>query len=308
MLTLDAVSKTFGAVRAVDALSFEVNPGEIFALLGPNGAGKSTTLRMIAGIIDPDEGRIIRSHPFTNDRLQDAARMSYMPEERGLYRDISIADTILYFGRLRGLSPEQARSAARYWLERFEIADRVKEKLNALSKGNQQKVQFITAILHNPALAILDEPFSGFDPINQELFSDVIRELRNTGMAILLSAHQMDLVERIADRILLLRNGKTARFGTIDEFRRQASASERVKLVYQEVPDAEVLAELANLGSVSHDGTTVSVAYAETVLLHPILEIAGRAGHLVRVHTEHLSLHQLYLASFETDTAKSPSA
>jgi len=301
MLTLESVTKTFGTVRAVDALSFDVQPGEIFALLGPNGAGKTTTLRMIAGIIDPDEGRILRGHPFTNDRLQDAARMSYMPEERGLYRDISIADTILYFAKLRGMSAEEARSAARYWLERFGLLDRVKEKLSALSKGNQQKVQFITAILHRPALAILDEPFSGFDPINQELFSSVIRELRDQGTGILLSAHQMDLIERIADRILLLRAGKTARFGTIDDFRKQARAAERIHFIYAEAPDSQILSEISSIGTATQDGTTVDVSFSDVNQLPSIVNIAQRAGHLIHIRSEQMSLHQLYLESFEAN-------
>lgn len=303
MLHLDSVTKSFGAVRAVDNLSFDVQKGEIFALLGPNGAGKSTTLRMITGILEPDSGTIRRGAPFQNNRLLDAALMAYMPEERGLYREVRISDTIIYFGKLRGMSEQQAREAARYWLDRLELRDRVGEKLAALSKGNQQKVQFIATILHRPALAILDEPFSGFDPINQELFSAVIRELRDEGTTILLSAHQMDLVERIADRILLMREGSAARYGTLEEFRKQAGAAYRVRLTWSEIPTPDTMALLTQFGTVKTSGVTAEVACDDNSGLSALLSLASQSGSLTGVHTEQVSLHQLYLDSFAGDAS-----
>lgn len=213
MLHLDSVTKTYATVVAVDGLGFQVRKGEVFALLGPNGAGKTTTIRMIMGILEPDSGRI------DMDGGLHRSRLGYLPEERGLYQDVSVAETLLYLGSLRSHDRAALKARAKAWLERFDLYDRRNEKVSTLSKGNQQKVQFIASILHQPDLAVLDEPFSGFDPINQEMISACIRELADAGMTILLSAHQMQLVERLADRILLMNRGKEYVSGTMAEIR-----------------------------------------------------------------------------------------
>ena len=205
-LAIDRVEKRYATVQAVAGVSFDVSPGEAVALLGPNGAGKTTLLRMLVGITRPDSGRILWEG-VERDALP-ARDVGYLPEDRGLYQDVPIQRTLEYFARLRGLAAADAARRARAWLERFELADRAEEKLGALSKGNQQKVQFAAAVLHEPRFAILDEPFSGLDPLNQELFLTLVSEMRAGGTTILFSAHQMALVERMADRVFVLHRGR----------------------------------------------------------------------------------------------------
>jgi ABC-2 type transport system ATP-binding protein len=205
-LTIDRVEKRYATVQAVAGVSFEVLPGEAVALLGPNGAGKTTLLRMLVGITRPDAGRIVWDG-VERDALPPL-EVGYLPEDRGLYQDVSIQRTLEYFARLRGVHARDAAARATRWLERFELADRAGEKLSALSKGNQQKVQFAAAVLHEPRFAILDEPFSGLDPLNQELFLALVAEMRAKGTTILFSAHQMALVERMADRVFVLHRGR----------------------------------------------------------------------------------------------------
>jgi ABC-2 type transport system ATP-binding protein len=215
LITVRNVVKRFVSVTAVDDVSLDVRTGEIFALLGPNGAGKTTMLRMILGMMRPDAGEIRSADGVP----LPASAVGYLPEDRGLYPDVPVLRTLTYFGRLRGMQRAAASSAAERWLERLGLHDRRHEPLKALSKGNHQKVQFISALLHSPRLAVLDEPFSGLDPVNQDLFLSLLRELRDAGATILLSAHQMQLVERIADRVLVMNRGRAVLHGTLDEIR-----------------------------------------------------------------------------------------
>jgi ABC-2 type transport system ATP-binding protein len=216
-LTVSQVHKRFATVHAVAGVSFAVQPGEIFALLGPNGAGKTTILRMLAGISRPDSGTIHWALPVSGRGTLAPEVSGYLPEDRGLYQDVPVVRTLAYFGRLRGMARPDAEAAALAWLDRLSLADRAGEKLGALSKGNQQKIQFAAAVLHRPRFAILDEPFSGLDPLNQELFLGMVRELRDAGSTVLISAHQMSLVERVADRVFLMHSGREIQYGTVAE-------------------------------------------------------------------------------------------
>jgi len=213
-LSVDQISKKYKTTQAVDRLSFQVQRGKIFAFLGPNGAGKSTSVRMLLGLIRPDSGSI-RFHDLADGQRPAANSMGYLPEERGLYLDRSVLDNLIYLGRLRGMAKPAARDKACDWLKRFDLLERRDEKVSALSKGNQQKVQLIAAILHDPEVAILDEPFSGLDPINQEKMLEILRELKANGTTILLSAHQMALVERLADDLLLMSHGRSVLQGPV---------------------------------------------------------------------------------------------
>jgi len=210
-LSIQSVEKTYATVRAVAGISLDVAPGEIVALLGPNGAGKTTLLRMLVGITRPDRGRILWEG---TEATPAPGTLGYLPEDRGLYQDVPIHRTLSYFARLRGIPGAEAQRLAAEWLARLELADRAGEKLAALSKGNQQKVQFAAAVLHRPRFAILDEPFSGLDPLNQELFLDLVRGLRDAGTTVLFSAHQMPLVERLADRVFVMHRGRELLHGT----------------------------------------------------------------------------------------------
>jgi ABC-2 type transport system ATP-binding protein len=219
ILAVEQITKTFGDVRAVDGISFEVGPGEILGFLGPNGAGKTTTLRMILEITRPDAGRVVWGDGGGLDRR----RIGYLPEERGVFEDAGVLAMLAYLGTLRGMDDRAAQAAAAAWLERLGLADRARHKVGTLSKGNQQKVQFAGAILHRPALAVLDEPFSGLDPINQELVIGLIRELRDQGVAVLLSAHQLNLAERLCDRFYLIARGRGVLEGTLERIRTQVA-------------------------------------------------------------------------------------
>lgn len=222
IVSVEGVSKRFGAVTAVDDVSLQVRSGEVFALLGPNGAGKSTLIRMLLGLQRPDMGRIHYRLEGT-DAPPRPEHVGYLPEDRGLYPDVRVLKTLVYFGVLRGMDRRAARAAAEAWLERMGLADRRGEPLKSLSKGNQQKVQFISSVLHQPRLAILDEPFSGLDPLNQDLFLTLIRGLADGGATVLLSAHQLQLVERVADGVVVLNRGQIVLRGTVDEVRRTGS-------------------------------------------------------------------------------------
>lgn len=215
MLKAEHLRKQFETVLAVDDVSLEVKDGSIFGLIGPNGAGKSTTIRMLLNITKPDSGTITyNSKPFS-DSIRN--QIGYLPEERGLYKKNGLLDTIIYFSTLRGIPPNEAKKKGMEWLERFNLQSYAKRKVEELSKGNQQKAQFITTILHNPDLVILDEPFSGLDPVNQIVMKDIFNELKQQGRAIIFSTHQMETAEKLCDELCLINRGRIVLEGTIKQ-------------------------------------------------------------------------------------------
>lgn len=217
MLSVEKVVKTYETVRAVDGLSFEARPGEIFGLIGPNGAGKSTTIRMIMNVIAPDEGTIRFDGKAFSEGMKE--RIGYLPEERGLNRKVKVIDTLVYLGVLKGLEPGDARRRAESWLERFELSDWKSEKVEALSKGMAQKVQFIGSVAHDPDLVLFDEPFSGLDPVSQDTLLEAVLELKARGKTVLFSTHVMEQAERLCDRILLVRKGRELVSGSLAELK-----------------------------------------------------------------------------------------
>ncbi len=219
MLKVTNLRKEYDTVIAVDDVSLEVRRGELFGLLGPNGAGKTTTIRTVLNIIKPDRGEItFDGKPFTPEMWNV---IGYLPEERGLYRKSKIINTILYFASLKGLSAQDAKPLAYRWLERFGLDKRANDKVEELSKGNQQKVQLIASLLHNPRILILDEPFAGLDPVNQILLKDVLMELRRQQVAIVFSTHQMEQVEKMCDNICLISKGKSVLYGSLRDIKKQ---------------------------------------------------------------------------------------
>ena len=217
MLEVRNLVKCYDGFTAVDDLSFEVYEGEIFGLLGPNGAGKTTTIRTVMDIFRPDEGRVqVLGLP------PGAAKghIGYLPEERGLYRDLKVLDVLVYLAELKGTPRPVARQRALAWLERVELADWAGRKVKDLSRGMQQKLQFVVSLVHDPELLILDEPFQGLDPVNVDLLKGLIRELQGEGKTVVLSAHQMNLVEALCDRILLINHGQAVLYGPLDEIKR----------------------------------------------------------------------------------------
>jgi ABC-2 type transport system ATP-binding protein len=223
MLRVSGLRKDFATVRAVDGVSFEVKRGEIFGLLGRNGAGKTTTIRCVLNILRPDAGEVLFDGlPFSNETRN---LVGYLPEERGLYRKSKLLDTILYFAGLRGMNPRQARAEAGRWLAHFSLQEYAHRKVEELSKGNQQKVQFIVAVIHDPQCIVLDEPFSGLDPVNQILLKDILLDLKRRGKAIIFSTHQMDQAERLSDSLCLIEQGRVVLSGTVGDVKKRYGAN-----------------------------------------------------------------------------------
>lgn len=218
ILELHNLKKYFATQKAVDDISFTIDKGSIFGLLGPNGAGKTTLLRMITGIFYPDEGGIIfNGKKF--DPLNDIRRIGYMPEERGLYKKMKIGDQVLYLAQLKGMSKADAMQKIKQWFVKFEMESWWNKKVEDLSKGMSQKLQFVTTVLHQPELIILDEPFSGLDPVNANLIKDEIFNLAKNGSTIIFSTHRMEQVEEICDQIVLVNKGKKILDGSVKEIK-----------------------------------------------------------------------------------------
>lgn len=223
MLTAVQLRKQFETVLAVNDVSLEVKRGNIFGLIGPNGAGKSTTIRMLLNITKPDSGSITYDGQPFSDAVRN--RIGYLPEERGLYKKNGVLDTIVYFASLRGVPAETAKKKGMEWLERFNLQSYAKRKVEELSKGNQQKAQFITTILHDPDLVILDEPFSGLDPVNQIVMKDIFAELKQQGKAIIFSTHQMESAEKLCDEICLINRGTIVLEGSVKQVKQRFGAN-----------------------------------------------------------------------------------
>ena len=229
------IAKSFGDVHAVVDVSFEVKRGEIFGLLGPNGAGKTTAIRILLDIFKPDRGEVsILGGPMSEEKKD---LIGYMPEERGLYQDIPLERCLLYLASLKGVPDQEVRLTLGEYLERFDLAEHKNKKVKELSKGMQQKAQIINTLLHQPELVIIDEPFTALDPLNLELVKDVMEELRARGVTIIMSTHQMQQVEELCDRILLINDGKNLLYGELDEIRRRFSGHAVLVRAEGELPE-----------------------------------------------------------------------
>lgn len=212
------LSKSFGPVHAVEDVSFEVHPGEIFGLLGPNGAGKTTTIRMILDIFKPERGDVSVLGGAIDEAKKN--RIGYLPEERGLYKDLKLEPTLIFLATLKGMSDADARKKLIGWLKRLDLYDHRNKKIQELSKGMQQKAQVIATFLHDPELIVIDEPFAGLDPVNTRLVEDIIREQQAAGKTIIMSTHQMHQVEQLCSRIALIDRGRTVLYGEVDQIKR----------------------------------------------------------------------------------------
>lgn len=219
ILSIQDVVKAYGSYQAVNHVSFDVPKGSVFGLLGPNGAGKTSLIRMITTITGPDSGSIFLDGAKLNDRSPE--KIGYMPEERGLYKKMKVGDHLMYLAQLKGLSKMQAQQAIDHWLTKFDIKDWYSKKIEDLSKGMQQKIQFIATIIHQPKLLILDEPFTGLDPINTNLIKDEIRQLNESGISIIFSTHRMEQVEEMCDHIVLINRGKNVLQGEVQSIKNE---------------------------------------------------------------------------------------
>ncbi len=237
MIEVQNVTKTFGEKVALSDISLEIPDGKIFGLLGPNGAGKSTLIRIINRITIPTAGQVFfNGHPINEE---DVARIGYLPEERGLYRKMKVGEQAMYLAQLKGMSARDAATALKEWFVRFGIQDWWNKKVEELSKGMAQKIQFVTTVVHKPSLMILDEPFSGFDPVNTELIRKEILRLKDEGATIILSTHNMESVEELCDEIALINNAKLVVTGGVNEIRHRWGGN-NVELVYTGDPITDV--------------------------------------------------------------------
>jgi ABC-2 type transport system ATP-binding protein len=218
ILTLEHVYKSFNDVHAVQDLNLDLPPGIIFGLLGPNGAGKTTTIRMIMDIIIPDKGKILLMDKPNSQIMRD--KVGYLPEERGLYRKMKVSDQLTFLAEMKELKRAQSKERIKYWLERFELSEWADKKMEELSRGMQQKIQFIATIIHEPILIILDEPFTGLDPVNTELIKNVMLEQKDRGATIIFSTHLMDQVEKLCDSICLINEGTAVLDGEIKNIKK----------------------------------------------------------------------------------------
>lgn len=217
MLEVDGLTKYFGDMAAVDDVSFKIPDGKILGLIGQNGAGKSTTFRLILNFLDTDDGDVLWNGKLLTEK--DYNVIGYLPEERGLYPKVTIEDQLIYFGRLRGKKKKEIVPLIDKWMDKFQVKGKKTDKVKSLSKGNQQKVQLIATLIHEPKLIILDEPFSGLDPVNAELLKEGIIELKEKGSCVIFSSHNMENVEKICDHLVMLRNGEMVLDGTVQSIR-----------------------------------------------------------------------------------------
>jgi ABC-2 type transport system ATP-binding protein len=298
ILAVRDVRKIFGEVRAVDGISFTVRRGTITGLLGRNGAGKTTTIRMITGIFMPDSGDIQwmgggdSSLPFRD-------RIGYLPEERGLYKQMKVVELLLFLAEIKGRRGGDLRAKIDHWLERFELTDKRDAKVEELSKGNQQKVQLIGTLLHDPDLIILDEPQSGLDPVNMVLVRNLLRELRAEGKTILLSTHMMGEAEKMADEIILIHRGKVVLDGTVDEVRNTFG---RNTLHIDFDGDGGFLAELPQVRKASIVNNAAELSLAEGADPQKILEASMARLRIRRFELAAPSLEEIFIEKVGAET------
>jgi ABC-2 type transport system ATP-binding protein len=296
-LTLSGVTKRFDEFTAVDDLSMRVRPGRIFGLIGPNGAGKTTTIRMIVNITVPDEGRIeLFGHEMTTE-LQD--RIGYLPEERGLYKKMKVVDQLRFFGELKNIKGKRADEAIDRWLERVKLTEWKTKKATELSKGMQQKIQFIAAVMHDPDLMILDEPFSGLDPVAQELLKEVVLELKAEGKTIIFSTHQMEMAERICDDICMINKSRKVLDGSLRQIK---SSFGRNAVALRTEGGEAVLEDKSLVANVERHSDEVEALLAQgadaQLLLKRLLEAGAKVGKFELVEP---SLNDIFIAKVEEE-------
>ena len=287
---LRGVRKSYGGYAAVDGLSFEIPPAHIFGLLGPNGAGKTSTIRMMIGIIAPDSGCVrIFGGPI---RRRALSRVGYLPEERGLYRRMTVGDNLVFLGRLAGLSAAAARERIDAWTRRLEIADWIDRRVEELSKGMQQKIQFVAALLHDPGLIVMDEPFAGLDPVNTMQLKDVLVGLRAAGKSILFSTHRIDQVEKLCDSICLIDRGKSVLQGSLSEIK-SGNGRRFVQIDYE--GDGGCLAGHPLIDSLNDYGNHAEVRLKPGADPQELLRTAMRGLRVTRFQVMEPSLEQIFI-------------
>ena len=297
-LELNQVSKSFDEFVAVDRLSFAIREGEIFGLLGPNGAGKTTSIRMMIGITIPDSGSIQAFGRPLSRQLLD--RIGYLPEERGLYKKMKVLENLVFLAGLKGIAPTEATRRVEQWLERLELANWKNAKVEELSKGMQQKVQFIAAVLHDPDFMILDEPFSGLDPASALVLKDVLLDQKKKGKTILFSTHRMDTVERLCDSICLVNHGRSVLSGGLREVKARYGRS-NVQLEYEGT--LPLLEDRSRVASYNDYGNYVELRPADGTDAQQLLRAAMETARIRRFEMVEPSLEEIFIATVEEGKA-----
>jgi ABC-2 type transport system ATP-binding protein len=297
-VALSMVRKCYGDFVAVDDLSLSIQPGKIYGLIGPNGAGKTSTLRMIIGIIVPDSGQItVFGEPLKREHKD---RFGYLPEERGLYKKMKVMEHLLFLAQLKGLSGSEALKRAGSWCERFELSAWTDKKVEELSKGMQQKVQFIGAILHDPELIVMDEPFSGLDPASTVVLKDVLLELAKRGKTILLSTHGMDQAEKLCHSICLVNHGRAVLEGDLSQIKAGYGRC-NVQIKYD--GDARFLQESRLVQSFNDYGNYVEVRLAPGADTQELLRLASAGARLSKFEVMEPSLEEIFIAAVSKPNA-----
>lgn len=304
ILQVENVSKAYSSHLALDDVSLSIPEGKVYGLLGPNGAGKTTLIRIINHITAPDKGRVmLDGHVLTE---ADVANIGYLPEERGLYKKMKVGEQAVFFARLKGLSRADATRELKRWFEKFDITSWWDKKVEELSKGMAQKVQFIVTVLHHPRLLIFDEPFSGFDPINAELLKREILTLRDEGATVIFSTHNMSSVEEICDNITLINKSRNILSGNVEELRREYFGN-RYDLTF--TGDMSVLTDALrpvadNFSPLEHDGqgrTRISLHVADDATLRDVIAIANNTVILAGVQESLASMNDIFIRTVNSD-------
>ncbi len=297
-LKLEHVVKRYGNFNAVDDLSLEITPNQIFGLLGANGAGKTTTIRMILGLLPQTNGVITwdgKSINYSNSDL-----IGYLPEERGLYPKLTVKEQLIYLGRLRGMEKEQIIKEMNHWLDKFKIPEYVNKKVEELSKGNQQKIQFITAVIHKPKLLFLDEPFSGLDPVNVDILKEAVLEISNQGTTIIFSSHRMDQVEELCQNLCILHRGKPVVEGSLREIKR---AFGKKNIEIHTTADLDYLSNFSGVTKLRKTAQGYLVQINDEKVSQTILTDIASKGFISKFALEEPSLHDIFVekvgASYE---------
>jgi ABC-2 type transport system ATP-binding protein len=288
VLELDGLTRRYGDVVALDGLTFSVSPGQVFGFVGPNGAGKTTAMRIVLGVLAADAGAVRWKGRPIDEAMR--ARFGYMPEERGLYPKMRVEEQLAYFARLHGADAASASTAARHWMEQVGVANRADDRVEQLSLGNQQRVQLATALVHDPIALILDEPFSGLDPVGVDVMSEVlVKRAREAGVPVLFSSHQLELVERLCDAVAIIKDGGLVASGTVAELRSRGAAQELWRVEVQGA--ASGWAAAAGLDVRSEDGDVTLVAAPDEQAL---LDAARAAGRVVLFEPVAATLAELF--------------
>lgn len=291
MLEVKNAKMMYGDLVAVDHLSFTIKPGDIFGLLGTNGAGKTTTFRMIMGLLDPTEGEVLyNGKKIGYDNVNE---IGYMIEERSLLTKVTVKELMLFFGQLKDMDPKVILERLDYWLDRFDIVDYKNKKIKELSKGNQQKIQFISAIINNPKLLVLDEPFSGLDPINMELFIEVIRDFQKQGSMVVFSSHQLDLVESFCEELVVLEKGKAVIEGRIDQVKKDF---EKLNIKIIGDVDPEKLRSIPGVFKVIEHSNEIEAKIENESVASKVFEYIRTCKHIMKYDVEQASLSEIFIA------------